>query len=408
MHFKANRSDFIHFSANIVATRLTIFLCLFLSITTHSQEESTPKWQFRGYLKSLQTTYFAAIPPSKEKTMFNDHLLHNRLNIKWFTNENLTIIAEVRNRLFWGDQVRFTQLLSGNFIKETDRGSDDFFDWSAGYANDKGYALHTTLDRFYAEYVKGKWEVRLGRQRVNWGISTIWNPNDIFNAYNFTDFDYEERPGSDALRVKRYLGVASSFEIAAKAAHDWDTFTGAALLKFHTGTYDWQVLAGVVEHHTVLGGGWAGNLGNASFKGEAAWFYPLKGSLGSSYALTLGIDYTLENQLYLSGGLLYNSNGTTSKEATDLFAFELSARNLYPFRYSVLVQVSYPFTPLLTGALIVVYSPGEAHPMFVNPVLTYSLAQNWDLDVVGQLLFQQEVKYKSPVQAGFLRLKWSF
>lgn len=340
--------------------------------------------------------------------MFVDQLLHNRLNFKWFPSENFTLTAEARNRVFWGDQVRFTQLLGGDFIADTDRGSDDYFDWSWGHANDKGYALHATLDRFYGEFYRGNWEVRLGRQRINWGIGTIWNPNDIFNAYNFTDFDYEERPGSDAVRVKRYLGVASSIEIAAKAARNTEEFTGAALLKFHTGTYDWQVLAGVFENNTVLGGGWAGNLGNASFKGEVSWFHPLDSSLDNAFALTLGIDYTFENQIYLNGGILYNSEGTASLGATDLFAFELSARNLYPYRYSILAQASYPVTPLLNGAMIVVYSPGEAHAMFVNPVLTYSLAQNWDLDVVAQILFQKEEKYRSPVQAGFLRVKWSF
>ena len=392
----------------LVLKNILLLLTIPVSSGLFSQESTPPKWQLRGYLKSLQTTYFAELPPATKSTMFNDHLLHNRLNFKWFPNENLTFTAEIRNRIFWGDQVRFTQLLGGDFIKETDKGSDDFFDWSAGYANDKGYALHTTLDRFYAEFYKENWEIRLGRQRVNWGIGTIWNPNDIFNAYNFTDFDYEERPGSDAIRVKRYLGIASSIEIAAKAARDWEHFTGAALMKFHTGTYDWQVLAGVAENHTVLGGGWAGNLGNASFKGEAAWFYPLEDTLESSLSLTLGLDYTLENQMYLSGGILYNASGTVGKGTTDLFSFELSARNLYPYRYSVLAQANYPFTPLFNGAIIVVYSPGKAHAMFINPVLSYSLAQNWDLDLVGQFVFQKEEKYRSPVQAGFLRVKWSF
>ena len=102
----------------------------------------------------------------------------------------------------------------------------------------------------------------------------------------------------------------------------------------HSGTYDWQVLAGVAENHTVLGGGWAGNLGDASFKGELAWFLPLEESGESSLALTMGIDYTFENQLYLNGGFLFNSLGSSSQsDATNLFALELSARNLYPYKY---------------------------------------------------------------------------
>ncbi|MCB0520573.1 MAG: hypothetical protein H6577_24755 [Lewinellaceae bacterium] len=392
-----------------------LFAPILISALVYAQENDAPKWQFKGYLKSLQATTFIPqdqsplpLPLPSKKFMLNDMLLHNRLNIKWLPTDNLNFYAELRSRIFWGDQVRYTLLSGGDYVKTVSEGSDDFFDWSVGAQNDNGYAIHTTLDRFYGEFYKDNWEVRLGRQRVNWGIATTWNPNDIFNAYNFTDFDYEERPGSDALRIKRYTGVASSVEVAVKAFRHWDEATAAMLAKFNTGSYDWQVLAGVVQNNTVLGGGWAGNLGTASFKGEAAWFHPLGDSLENSYALTLGIDYTLANQMYLNGGILYNSAGSTGGNVSEIFAFQLSARNLYPYRYSVLAQVGYPFTPLLNGALVAVYSPGKTHAMFLNPVITYSLAQNWDLDVVGQLLFQKDGKYKSPVQAGFLRVKWSF
>lgn len=389
------------------------FLAILIPFLIFAQSEKPTKWQIQGYLKYLNSSIFiptdqSPIPilPGK-KFLLNDNLLHNRLKFKYFANDQLTINAELRNRIFWGDQVRFTLLTNGDFLEGIDQGSDDFFDWSLGHQDTSGYALHTTLDRFYAEWVKGQWEVRLGRQRVNWGISTTWNPNDIFNAYNFTDFDYEERPGSDALRVKRYLGFASSIEVAINAFDKKEDLIGAVKANFHTGTYDWQILAGVVEEHLTLGGGWAGNLGNASFKGEASWFAPLTDSLDNSFAFTFGVDYTFENQLYLNGGLLFNSNGTTGN-GEDLLSFQLSARNLYPYKYSVLAQASYPINPLLNSALIAVYSPGEANALFLNPVLTYSLSQNWDLDLVGQIAIQQEEKYKSTVQAGFLRVKWSF
>ncbi len=393
------------------------FLCpllaLLFPLCLSAQTEKPSKWQVQGYLKYLNSSIFVPTAQSpvpiltSKKFLINDNLLHNRLNIRYFANDQLTFRAELRNRIFWGDQVRFTLLADGDFLEGIDLGSDDFFDWSLGHQNNSGYALHTTLDRFYAEWYKGKWEVRLGRQRVNWGIGTTWNPNDIFNAYNFTDFDYEERPGSDALRVKRYLGFASSIEIAVNAFDKKEDLIGAVKANFHTGTYDWQVLAGVVEEYLTLGGGWAGNLGDASFKGEASWFTPLADSLDNSFALTFGVDYTFENQLYLNGGFLYNSNGTTGS-GENLLNFQLSARNLYPYKYSLLAQAAYPINPLLNSALIAVYSPGEAHALFLNPVLTYSLSQNWDLDLVGQIAFQKEEKYKSPVQAGFLRIKWSF
>ena len=103
------------------------------------------------------------------------------------------------------------------------------------------------LDRLYLDYVKGNLEVRLGRQRVNWGINTVWNPNDIFNAFTFTDFDYEERPGSDALRVKYYTGFASSIEIAVKAFDRKEDAVGGILWKFNKWNYDFQALVGIMQ-----------------------------------------------------------------------------------------------------------------------------------------------------------------
>ena len=390
-----------------------IAICFPLFLSGQTDEPS--KWQVQGYLKYLNSSVFAAHQDSllafffrSDKFLLNDNLLHNRLKVKYFANNALTFHAELRNRIFWGDQVRLALLPpDGDYIALIDEGSDDFFDWSLGHQNNSGYALHTTLDRFYAEWMNGQWEVRLGRQRVNWGIGTIWNPNDIFNAYNFTDFDYEERPGSDALRIKRYIGFASSLEVAINAFDNKEELIGAAKANFHTGTYDWQILVGIVQDHLTVGGGWAGNLGNASFKGEASFFTPLSDSLDNSFALALSVDYTFENQLYFNNGVLFNSNGTTGS-GDNLLAFQLSARNLYPYKYSLLTQWGYPINPLLNGAIILVYSPGDAHATFLNPVLTYSLSQNWDLDLVGQLFFQKTEKYGSEVNAGFVRIKWSF
>ncbi len=83
-------------------------------------------------------------------------------------------------------------------------------------------------------------------------------------------------------------------------------------------------------------------------------------------------------------------------------------KNLYPYKYAFFGSANYPFTPLLGGGLAVIYSPVEAQALFVNPTLTYSVAENWDLGLFGQIVFNKAKKYESPVQAIFMRLKWSY
>ncbi len=376
-----------------------------------AQDTMPARWEIGGYIKNMQTLLFFnnAYPDFQQfklvDTFLQDNLVHNRINVKWLPNSRFTVSAELRNRLFFGDLVRGTP----GYADRVDNANNDYFDLSWVLLDDNGFVLHTMLDRLYAEYTAGNWEVRLGRQRVNWGISTVWNPNDIFNAFSFTDFDYEERPGSDALRVRYYTGVTSSLELAVKAFDHWDEAVMAGLWKFNRSEYDFQVLAGLSRGDLALGGGWAGSIKDIGFKGEFTWFKPILNDGADAFAATGGLDYAFNNSLYLQGGYLYNSLGAIDAPITGLFNFSLSAKNLYPYRHAVFVQAAYPFTPLLNGGIALIYSPVDIHALFINPTATLSIMDNWTLDMVGQLVFNtQENRYTSPIQAIFVRLKFNY
>lgn len=364
-----------------------------------------------GYVKNMQTViFFNDSYPDQQQgtfvdTVFLDELIHHRLNMNWYMGDKFTLKAGLRNRLFLGDFVRS----SPDYGKSTDEASNDFLDLSVLPIDKPSVVMHSVLDRLYMEYSSGNWEIRLGRQRVNWGINTVWNPNDIFNAFAFTDFDYEERPGSDAVRVKYYTGIASSVEVAAKAADNLNEAVIAGMWKFNKWNYDFQLLGGYVKDDIVLGAGWAGNLKNAGFKGEFSWFTPLNDDMeDDAFAATIGVDYSFANSLYLNGGALYNSMGFSKGDASTLFSFELSAKNLYPYKWAFFGQANFPITPLLNSGLAVIYSPVESQALFLNPLMTYSIKENWDVDLVGQVVFDKTEKYGSALQAVFLRLKYSY
>ena len=278
---------------------------LAFSILAQGQDE--PKnWSLTGYVKNMQTLLFFndAYPDLKQgalvDTFLQDNLIHNRLNFRWLVNDELKLRADLRTRVFYGDLVRATP----NYGKAIDNVNNDYFDLSVVLLDENAWVVHSMIDRLYLEYFKGDWEVRLGRQRINWGISTVWNPNDIFNAFSFTDFDYEERPGSDALRVKYYTGFASSVELAVRMFDNFDEATIAGMWKFNKGSYDIQILGGYDRNYLAMGGGWAGNLGDAGLKGEFTYFLPLDKEQDDAFAATVGIDYSFENSLYLNGGYL--------------------------------------------------------------------------------------------------------
>ena len=119
--------------------------------------------------------------------------------------------------------------------------------------------FHTNIDRLWLQYTNKNFEARLGRQRINWGISTIWNPNDIFNTYNFLDFDYEERPGRDALKVSQQFTSLSNFELVASASKVSKENVYAAKYFFNRKNYDFQFIGGFFNEKITLGTGWSGS-----------------------------------------------------------------------------------------------------------------------------------------------------
>jgi hypothetical protein len=361
------------------------------------------RFQVRGYLKDLQ---FVTLP-GRGDSIGTGNLLHHRLNVRWYPSTPLTVAVEVRTRLFVGEQVRNTP----GFAHLIDQGNS-YADLSGVLLNRRSVVLHSIVDRAWVGWEKGPWDVRLGRQRINWGVNLAWNPNDLFNAYNFLDFDYEERPGSDALRVRYATGTLSDVELALRPGRHPGQTVGALKYGWNVREYDIQVLGGVYQRDAVLGLGWAGNLGEAGFKGEASYFRPYRRWLQRRGTLSFSttVDYTLSGGIYLQAAYLYNGGGGAPLQAsTALTSVNLSPKNLFFTRHALLAQVQKEASPVLRLALSVIYSPNY-DVLITQPTLSYSLQENWDLDLIGQSFWARLAPqpFQDLGHAIYLRLKWSY
>ncbi|ARV14166.1 hypothetical protein [Polaribacter sp. SA4-12] len=375
------------------------YLLLF-TLTFINAQEKEEKLFLTGYIKNLNEFSFINNFDQLQWTT----LLHNRFNFKYLPSEELTVRLEIRNRLIYGDNVKNIFGFS-EFISQ-DNGIIDF---SWNIINNKDMLLNTTIDRVLINYTKGDWDITLGRQRVNWGMNLIWNPNDIFNTYNFLDFDYEERPGSDAIRVQYYLDDFTKMEITAKKGRGKDDYIVAGMYKFNKGSYDIQLITGVYQKDWVVGAGWAGNLKNAGFKGEVSYFVPYEKYFNSQNILStsFSVDYGFKNGLYMNGSVLYNSNANDASGSIGGLSYNnLSAKNLMPYKYSGFLQLAKEFNPIFKGTLSTIYSPTN-HSVIVIPSLDYSIATNWELNFTGQSFFEFE-DYQTLGNSLFVRLAWNF
>lgn len=366
-------------------------------------QDKPSKFQVRGYLKYMQTTSFV----DGLDSIITGNFLHNRLNFRYNPLENLTFGADVRTRFFWGESVR----LQPGFADALDRDSG-LVDLSFVPVRGNNAVMHTILDRAWVDWYKGKWQIRAGRQRINWGINTVWNPNDIFNAYSYFDFDYEERPGSDAVRIQYFPGDLSKVELAVSPGKSLDETVAAMLWRFNKWNYDFQVLGGLAHTDVALGAGWAGGIKQIGFKGEATYFQPRENFADTSGVLSasLGFDYVFPSTFFVSLGGLYNSSGSSTPFLGNFVSANLSAKSLSPFKYTLFASAGYPVNPLLSANMGLMVSPTDG-TMFLMPSATYSVANNWDIMLLGQLLYGDPgfgLGYRGLGQSVFLRVKWSF
>jgi hypothetical protein len=356
-----------------------------------------------GYVKFLQTVLYQDF----KEDWLTDNLIHNRINIHYYPSSKFNGTVEFRNRFFYGDFVKSIPDYKDMVVK--DNGFVDLsFNWSEG----KSYLFNTTIDRIYVDYMTGKFQARIGRQRINWSQNLVWNPNDVFNAYSYFDFDYEERPGTDAVKLQYYTGFTSYGEFVYQLGDSLKDMSFAGLYKFNQWNYDFQFLGGFVKNNWILGTGWSGDIKGGAFRGEVTYFYENEDSIINRHQIVASIsgDYTFKNQLYAQIGFIYNSLGKTENIQFDesIFFGGTSAKNLTPSRMEWFAQVSYPFTPLINGNFATIINPYDGS-FFFGPGFTFSVQKNFEL-----LLFAQFFEGKDNTEYGdigkllYWRLRWSF
>ncbi len=381
-----------------------LFILLLLALSAVAQDDKKPRnWSLNGYLKYMQTISFQHI----DQEWLTDNVIHNRLIFNWNITNNLTFNTQMRNRIFYGEMVStFPEYTT---IVERDNG---LLNLSWNIFEGKSVFMNSTFDRLYLDYNIGKFQITAGRQRINWGQSFVWNPNDLFNSYSFFDFDYEEKPGSDALRIQFYPTYSSKLELAVKT-DSADNVTAALLYRFNKWSYDIQFIGGYYNgSDIVLGAGFSGSLFKGGLSGEISWFHPQKdfGDTTGTFVASLGYNYTFSNSLMIQVEALYNGYGSKSGDFNirEFYFMQLTPQTLSLTEFSFFGQVSYPFTPLFTGTLATMYNPND-NSFYTGPSLSYSLIENLELS-----LYAQYFTSNTPADQGgkgvflYWRIKWSF
>ena len=387
--------------------KVGLYTVLLVYSMSAAGQEKFSSFEFKGYLSNMQSAMFE--DPSKDWII--DGLFHNRLNFYWYGDEHFNASIQFRNRLMYGETLKLIPGYIDNIAK-----NDGLFDLSYNLLSGESYVLNSTIDRILFQYTTEGFSATAGRQRINWGQTLVWNVNDVFNTYSYFDFDYEERPGSDAVRLQFYPNYTSTIETAVKidSAH---RITAAAMYRFNVFSYDIQFIAGILSEEDYLGGvGWSGNIGGAGFRGEATYFHPKRNFSDTSgmFMGSVGLDYTFPNTLMLQGEYLYSSNPYTSSFGfIDYYGGPLTVKQLAFTEHTLFASGSYQITPLFFASLSGMYFP-KMKGYFIGPNLSYNILSNLDLafflqyfNVAQESIVTGNISRQS-ITLWFLRLKWSF
>ena len=183
-----------------------IVLLFFLALSSLQAQTSFEQDYYASNLNSFNFFNQDLASLAQLPSQWNDQQIHFRWNAHLYHKDYLTAKISIRNRVFTGYQ--WQENLFG-FREALDVGQLDLISISKD-----NFGIHHQIDRLYAQWEEESLNVRIGRQRINWGIQNYWNSHDLFNQSNFFDFDYIEKPGADAVRAQYYTKRYHSVEIA--------------------------------------------------------------------------------------------------------------------------------------------------------------------------------------------------
>jgi hypothetical protein len=393
---------------------MMIIVLSVISGMVHAQSSDYPDLNIKGYVKELGGFSFS----NDLSTLRYDNIVHNRLESSTKLSTDFEFRADIRTRLFNGWTVENAPGYASQLSNDP-----GFWDMSLNLIETDHAILNTAVDRLHLSYFKDDVEIHVGRQRINWGRTMVWNPNDLFNTYAYLDFDYEERPGADAIYGRYSWSYASSIEMGFKPGRTLQETVFAILTRGSFGEYDVQGILGYYHEQLVIGGGWSGYIDLAGFKGEWSYFTPFDNDSDSgtnivpdngldddeaTLSIVLGVDYMFSNSLYMNAEVLYNGGHESRISPVSALNRPPGSDNLFIAQTGYFVNSSYPFSPLTQFSFGMMGSFSKSMVIFI-PQISHSLTSNTDFLVIAQILEGEYLKDLTPVSnALYVRLKWSF
>ncbi len=260
-----------------------------------------------------------------------------------------------------------------------------------------------SIDRLNAAWARGRAQVKIGRQPVNFATTYYFTPNDLLQPFAAQAFFRLFKPGVDAARVELGLGDFTDITVVgvlgyrrnADRARVSDAVTwneSAVLLRARTtaGPLELSLLGGKAPRQYVVGGAVQGEL--FEWLGVRAEGHYARGTVAGPRRdrarLSAGLEHRFESSLFLRAEYFYNGGG--ARQANDYLS--VLADPLFPVgapylgRHYAAAGAGYELHPLLNLETLALVNFGDSSGQ-VAAYLTFSMLDDVDLAAVASLPF---------------------
>lgn len=343
-----------------------------------AESAAQSNFEFSGYAVNLPAVQrsgeFFAFLFSTKQWLVTD-LTRVRFREKLDLWDGARINAEHETNLFY--QNGTTRFSGGS--GQTNR---QLYDLSWKMVDETHWTAKHLIDRLYLRQEFSNGNITFGRQRISWGTGRIWNPTDLFNPINPANFSKIEKDGADAVALKLIFGSFTDLE-AVYNAHSVENQNGAARFRTNWKAYDLAAVTGYFDERVILGGDFAGNLGEAGFRGEGLYSAPDGDLLSGFLRFILGLDHQFSPEWYGLVEYQFNGEGTTNPLRYDLD--RLSKGEITNLNKNYLfAQASYLVHPLVTLSAGLNANLNDHSGFFTGSVL-YSATENFYVTAGAQI-----------------------
>ena len=373
---------------NVMRIKLTAYLLLMISVSA----SEAAMFDYGADLR--QNMLFFGRPKGLPRFLYPDDgsgMSSTAVRLKsTLRHEDLTLSAALETKLnfhsggsgFIGDGGIFG---GGTYLER--------WDWTDEYINDGSSRLATRLERFDVLWRLGDYDIDVGRQPVTLGTSHFVSVLDIVAPFAPGDPDATYKPGVDAVRIRRPVGVTGEAEIIGVGMKPWEEGAVLARMRKQIKSIDVELVGGRFRRRGFGGIGWEGGVGEIGVWGECALFQrrpdieSVRGWSEAAISGVAGIDVNLPADAIGGCGVMWQDFGVRAPEDLETIYTEAPYREGWLFLASVAYGVlTYhrQMHPLVDTDVSGLVNLIDGSTLW-QPMVSISVADNADLSLYGWL-----------------------